>query len=137
MNVRKELFRTKILTTVKVKIHKKNLNDRKMKLKKSAVSLRISKKRVGQVVHENLGLWKLCVKRLLHELIKAWFIGSQINESDDEIAWIRLRLSFVLTGSGYQWLVANLKPQVKAPCEEITENEANLEQKANHPAKLV
>jgi hypothetical protein len=42
------------------KVHKIILNDRKVKLIEIAETLKISKERVGQIVHEYLGMRKLC-----------------------------------------------------------------------------
>ncbi|XP_031630281.1 histone-lysine N-methyltransferase SETMAR-like [Contarinia nasturtii] len=50
------------------KIHKIILNDRKMKLIEIAEALKISKERVGHIVHEYLGMRKLCAKWVPREL---------------------------------------------------------------------
>lgn len=44
------------------KIHKIILNDRKVKLIELAETLKISKKRVGHMIHEYLNMRKLCAK---------------------------------------------------------------------------
>lgn len=44
------------------KVHKIILNDRKVKLSEIAETLKISKERVGHIVHEYLGFRKLCAK---------------------------------------------------------------------------
>jgi hypothetical protein len=44
------------------KLNKKNLNDRKVKLIEIAETLKISKERVGHIVHEYLDILKLCAK---------------------------------------------------------------------------
>jgi hypothetical protein len=44
------------------KDHKIILNDRKVKLIEIAETLKISKERVGLIVHEYLGMRKLCAK---------------------------------------------------------------------------
>ena len=50
------------------KIHKMILNDRKVKLIEIAEALKISKERVGHIVHEYLGMRKLCAKWVPREL---------------------------------------------------------------------
>lgn len=50
------------------KIHKIILNDRKVKLIEIAETLKISKERVGHIVHEYLGMRKLCAKWVPREL---------------------------------------------------------------------
>ncbi|QQP42126.1 Putative DD34D transposase, partial [Caligus rogercresseyi] len=49
-------------------IHKMILNDRKVKLIQIAETLKISKKRVGHIVHEYLDMRKLCAKWVPREL---------------------------------------------------------------------
>jgi hypothetical protein len=44
------------------KVHKMILNDRKVNLIEIAETLKISKKRVGHIVHEYLDMQKLCAK---------------------------------------------------------------------------
>ncbi|KAF7273419.1 hypothetical protein GWI33_013872 [Rhynchophorus ferrugineus] len=44
------------------KTHKMILNDRKLKLNKIADSLKISTERVHHIIHEYLGVRKLCAK---------------------------------------------------------------------------
>ncbi|KAF7277691.1 hypothetical protein GWI33_009302 [Rhynchophorus ferrugineus] len=44
------------------KIHKMILNDRKLKLNEIADTLKISTERVHHIIHEYLGMRKLCVK---------------------------------------------------------------------------
>lgn len=50
------------------KVHKIILNDRKVKLIEIADTLKISKERVGHIVHEYLGMRKLCAKWVPREL---------------------------------------------------------------------
>lgn len=50
------------------KIHKMILNDRKLKLIEIAEALKVSKERVGHIVHEFLGMRKLCAKWVPREL---------------------------------------------------------------------
>lgn len=50
------------------KVHKIILNDRKVKLIEIANTLKISKERVGNIVHEYLGMRKLCAKWVPREL---------------------------------------------------------------------
>jgi histone-lysine N-methyltransferase SETMAR len=50
------------------KVHKIILNDRKVKLSEIAETLKISKERVGHIVHEYLGMRKLCAKWVPREL---------------------------------------------------------------------
>lgn len=49
-------------------IHKIILNDRKVKLIEIADTLKISKERVGHILHEYLGMRKLCAKWVPREL---------------------------------------------------------------------
>ncbi|KAF7280584.1 hypothetical protein GWI33_005721 [Rhynchophorus ferrugineus] len=50
------------------KIHKMILNDRKLKLNEKADTLKISTERVHHIIHEYLGVRKLCVKWVPREL---------------------------------------------------------------------
>lgn len=50
------------------KIHKMILNDRKMKLIEIAEALKISKERVGHIIHQYLDMRKLCAKWVPREL---------------------------------------------------------------------
>lgn len=50
------------------KIHKMILNDRKIKLMEIAEALKISKERVGHIIHQHLGMRKLCAKWVPREL---------------------------------------------------------------------
>jgi hypothetical protein len=58
VDARKRLLPTKTLK----KVHKIFLNDRKVKLIDIAETLKISKERVGHIVHEHLDMQKLCAK---------------------------------------------------------------------------
>lgn len=59
----------KISTMLNIKkIHKMKLNDRNMKLIERTGILKMSKKRIGQIVPENLGLRKLSLKVASQEL---------------------------------------------------------------------
>jgi predicted XRE-type DNA-binding protein len=44
------------------KVHKISLNDHKVKLMEIAETLKISKKRIGHIVHKYLNMRKLCAK---------------------------------------------------------------------------
>ncbi|KAF7279480.1 hypothetical protein GWI33_007194 [Rhynchophorus ferrugineus] len=48
--------------------HKMTLNDRKLKLNEIADTLKISTERVHYIIHEYLGIRKLCTKWVSHEL---------------------------------------------------------------------
>ncbi|KAF7279119.1 hypothetical protein GWI33_007632 [Rhynchophorus ferrugineus] len=50
------------------KIHKMILNDRKLNLNEVADTLKISAKRVHHIIHEYLGMRKLCAKLVPHKL---------------------------------------------------------------------
>lgn len=50
------------------KVHKIIMNDRKLKLIEIAETLKISKERVGHIVHEYLDMRKLCAKWVPREL---------------------------------------------------------------------
>ncbi|KAF7280537.1 hypothetical protein GWI33_005740 [Rhynchophorus ferrugineus] len=51
-----------------LKIHKMILSDRKLKLNEIADTLQISTERVHHIIHEYLGMRKLCAKRVPCEL---------------------------------------------------------------------
>ncbi|KAF7269843.1 hypothetical protein GWI33_017133 [Rhynchophorus ferrugineus] len=59
----------KVITDENIKqIHKMILNDRKLKLNEIADTLKISTERVHHIIHEYLGMRKLCAKWVPREL---------------------------------------------------------------------